>query len=381
MKSRLIFCIVLAAVCITAAALIAQVPVERSTLPKPEESPLFVERYSELQPNERISVQVYESVNRSVVNIDTQTTRMVLFGEIDVPGAGSGIVLDKQGHILTNSHVIANIDACRVTLYNGESYDAVPVGEDPVTDLAVIKINAPAETLYPIQFGDSSKLLVGQQIFAIGNPFGLERTLTSGIISSLNRSIPGRIESRSIKGIIQVDAPINPGNSGGALLDTKGRCIGVNTAIASTKSGGSHGVGFAVPCNTISRIAPQLIKNGKVIRGEIGIGAVREIEREFQNGKVLQGLLVRALVQQGAAEKAGLRGPKIIKEHVNWGGMPSIRQRFDPYAADIIVGIDGQPTKKVDDFTSIIDDHKPGDSVVLDVYREGKIAKVSIVLE
>jgi S1-C subfamily serine protease len=375
-KITLLVALALAAVAIVA----AQVPVERSTLPKPEESPLFVERYSELQPEERINVQIYENCNRSVVNVDTKTTiNFFLLGEIDEPGAGSGIVIDKQGHILTNSHVIDNVDACRVTLYNGETYDATLVGVDAVTDLAVIKIKAPADVLFPIQIGDSSKLLVGQSIYAIGNPFGLERTLTSGIISSLNRSIPGRVESRSIKGAIQVDAPINPGNSGGALLDSKGRCIGITTAIAS-KSGGSHGVGFAVPSKTILRIIPQLIKNGKVIRGEIGIGAVREIERELPQGKI-QGLLVRALLPNGAAEKAGLKGPKVVKERFYWRGMSGVQSKVDPNVADIILGIDGQGTKKVDDFTGIVDDHKPGDSLMLDVYRDGKTVKVPVVLE
>ena len=353
--------------------LTAQVPETASTLPRPDESPLFVERYTELQPNERVAIQVYERCNRSVVNIDTQTTHNTfLFGQIDEPGAGSGIVLDKEGHILTNHHVIANVDAVKVTLFNGDSYEARLVGIDPITDLAVIAIAAPPAALFPITFGDSSKLLVGQQIFAIGNPFGLERTLTSGLISSLNRSMPSQDRRRSIRGLVQTDAAINPGNSGGALLDTQGRLIGINTAIAS-RSGGSHGVGFAIPSRTILRIIPQLISNGKVIRGESGIEMVRVVPRELSNGGAIHGLFVTQLTENGPAEKAGLRTPRTVR---------TVRgvQR-DLSTADIITAADGMPIRKIDDFTAIIDERGPGDRVVLDVIREGSITKITVVLE
>jgi S1-C subfamily serine protease len=353
------------------------IPEHLSTLPRPEESPLFVERYAELIPEERISVQVYERCNKSVVNIDTQTIyNTFLLGKIDEPGAGSGIVLDKEGHILTNSHVISKVDSVLVTFFNGESYPATIVGEDPITDLAVLKVNAPAKDLYPAALADSSRLLVGQKIFAIGNPFGLERTLTSGLISSLNRSIPSRVPARSIKGLIQIDAAINPGNSGGALLDTQGKMIGINTAIAS-QSGGSHGVGFAIPANTISRIVPQLIKNGKVIRGEIGIDAVRVIEHDS-----VHGLLIRSLIPDGAAEKAGLRGPKIVKIRAPHGAFAfEVGSKIDWSAADIIVAVNGIETKKAEDFTTVIDDHKPGDRIQLEVIRNGKRVQVPVVLE
>ena len=358
----------------TATFLIAQVPETASSLPKPGDSPLFIERYAELHPSERVSVQVYERCNRSVVNIDTQKTYTVfLFGQIDEPGAGSGIVLDKEGHILTNLHVISNVDAATVTLFNGEAYPATLVGLDPITDLAVIKIKATPEVLYPITFGDSSKLLVGQHIFAIGNPFGMERTLTGGLVSSLNRSMPSRmLEGRSIWGLIQTDAAINPGNSGGALLDTHGRLIGINTAIAS-RTGGSHGVGFAIPSKTILRIVPQLITNGKVIRGEIGIDSVREVVRELPGGVKIQGLLILELAAEGAAATAGLRGSRTIRE--------SGILRRDVSSADIITAIEGVPTKKADDFTAVIDERVPDDRVVLDVFREGKVVKVSVTLK
>jgi len=353
------------------------IPAEASTLPAPNESPLFVERYAELTPEERISVQVYEQCNRSVVNIDTQTRYNVfLLGAVDEPGAGSGIVLDREGHILTNSHVISGVDSIVVTLFTGEEYPATVVGEDLITDLAVLKISAPAKDLLPAVFTDSSRLLVGQKVFAIGNPFGLERTLTSGLISSLNRSIPGRLQGRAINGAIQIDAAINPGNSGGVLLDTQGKMIGINTAIAS-KSGGSHGVGFAIPTNTIARIIPQIIKHGKVIRGNIGIDKALDRERDG-----MKGVLVGVLVPKGAAEKAGLRGLRFVKERSLVGGAIVIQQpKIDIGAADLIVAVDGVETKKTVDFTAIIDDHKPGDRVVLDVIRGDNRIKVPVVLE
>jgi S1-C subfamily serine protease len=356
----------------------AQVPETTSTLPKPDESPLFVERYAELQPNERIAIQVYQRCNRGVVNIDTRTIHnALLFGQIpvgqfDEPGAGSGIVLDKEGYILTNYHVIANVDVIKVTLFNGESYEAKRVGIDPITDLAVVMIKAPKDVLFPLEPGDSSKLLVGQQIFAIGNPYGLERTLTSGLISSLNRSIPGK-ENRNITGLIQTDAAINPGNSGGALLDTQGKLIGINTAIVG-KSGGSHGIGFAIPTRTIYRIVPHLITDGKVIRAEAGIEIAREV-RETLNGVLVQGLLIVRLAEKGAAEKAGLRGPRFVRVR------GALQPQPDMSVADIITAVEGIPVKKGDDFLAIIDERKPGDRIVLDVFREGRIIKVPITLD
>ena len=361
---------------LTPTALLAQVPETVSSLPKSNESPLFIERYAELQPNERVSIQVYEQCNKSVVNIDTKKTHSVfLLGRFDEPGAGSGIVLDKEGHILTNHHVIANVHAATITLFNGDTYEAKLVGYDLITDLAVIHISAPPEVLFPITFGDSSKLLVGQQIFAIGNPFGLERTLTSGLISSLNRSMPSREEGRSIRELIQIDAAINPGNSGGALLDTQGRLIGINTAIAS-RSGGSHGVGFAIPTKTIAKIVPQLLVNGKVVRGETGIDAVLEISREFADGGKIQGLLVLELAENGAAANAGLRTARMIRERSGF-----FRRDVSLADADIIVAVEGVPIKKADDFMAIIDERKPEERIMLDVLREGTIIKVPIVLK
>ena len=187
-------------------------------------------------------------------------------------------MIDRDGHVLTNFHVVEGAREIRVTLFDGQTYDAKLVGGDPDTDVAVLKIDAPAESLFPVAFGSSTNLLVGQRVFAIGNPFGLERTLTTGIISSLNRSLPGRHGRRSLRSIIQIDAAINPGNSGGPLLDSHGRMIGMNTAIAS-KTGESAGVGFAIPINTIARVVPQLIQNGRVRRPDSGIARVYQTDR------------------------------------------------------------------------------------------------------
>ncbi len=241
-------------------------PLPRAPIPLPPQP-----EEPQLTPEERVNVAVYEAVNRGVVNINTKSVRSETFSLFEVPseGAGSGSVLDTQGHILTNFHVIEGAREVQVTLHDGQSYEARLVGKDASNDVAVLKIEAPAASLVPVQLGDSRNLKVGQRVFAIGNPFGLERTLTTGIISSLNRTLPAR-NHRSIRSIIQIDAAINPGNSGGPLLDTHARLIGMNTAIASS-TGQSAGVGFAIPASNIARVVPQLIEHGHVIRPDAGI--------------------------------------------------------------------------------------------------------------
>jgi S1-C subfamily serine protease len=253
----------------------------------------------EWTPEERVNIGVYEAVNRGVVNITTRSGRgdSIFSFESVSEGAGSGSVLDKEGRILTNYHVVAGAAEIAVTLYNGESYEGSVVGQDPINDIAVLRISAPAELLFPMIPGDSSRLKVGQRIFAIGNPFGLERTLTTGIVSSLNRSIPGR-SGRSMKQIIQIDAALNQGNSGGPLLDSRGRLVGMNTAIAS-RTGENTGVGFAIPVNTILRVTPELIEHGRVARADLGVARVYETD---------EGLKIAQLTPGGPAERAGLRG-------------------------------------------------------------------------
>jgi len=282
-----------------------------------------------MTPDERVNIMVYQQVNRSVVNINTRgvAANPLMMFEVISEGEGSGAVLDKAGHVLTNFHVIEGAREVRVTLFDGKTYDARLVGGDPDTDVAVIMIDAPAESLYPVSFGSSSNLLVGQRVFAIGNPFGLERTLATGVISSLNRSLPGRHGGRSLRSIIQIDAAINPGSSGGPLLDHSARMIGMNTAIAS-KTGESAGVGFAIPVNTIVRVVPQLIRNGKVKRPDSGIARVFQTDR---------GLLVLTLVPNGPAQRAGLQGPKIEKKQKKQGLFITEYNTVNLAAADMVL--------------------------------------------
>jgi S1-C subfamily serine protease len=323
-------------------------------------------------PDERTNIAVYDAVNRSVVNINTKTTVPTGLFLLEVPseGAGSGIVLDKQGHVLTNFHVIENAKEIQVLLFDGSSHQATLVGFDPATDVAVIKVAAPVDVLVPVNFGTSNDLRVGQRVFAIGNPFGLERTLTTGIISSLNRSLPTRT-GRTIKSIIQTDAAINPGNSGGPLLDSSSRLIGMNTAIAS-RTGQSAGVGFAIPVGTLARIVPQLVQQGKVVRPDAGIARVYQTDR---------GLLVAALSPEGPAERAGIRGFKVIRERRRQGPFVAEFERVDRTGADLVVAVAGQAVRTADDFLSAIDSKNPGDQVLVTVEREGHRLDVSLVLE
>lgn len=319
-----------------------------------------------LTPEEAITVAVYEAVNRGVVNITSKSKgERVLLMELQSEGSGSGAVLDTAGHILTNYHVVQDATSIEVTLFNGEPYDATLVGADPLNDLAVIRIEAPEDELFPVTLGDSRSLKVGMRVFALGNPFGLERTLTTGIISSLNRSLQIR-GNWTIKSIIQIDAAINPGSSGGPLLDAHGRLIGINTAIATT-TGQSAGVGFAIPSSLVLRVVPQLMKHGRVIRPEIGISRVYQTE---------EGLLIAQLRPNGPAEKAGLLGPKVTKRRTG----PFVVERVDRSAADMIVAIDDQKIATADDFLSYIDEKKPGEDVLLTIIRDGKKLRVAVSL-
>ncbi len=322
---------------------------------------------NELTPDEQINVMVYENVNHCVVNITTRNVKVENFFLRAVPeeGTGSGVVIDRAGHIVTNYHVIENVREVIVTMHDGESYDATFVGADPVNDIAVIRVEAPVELLHPVRLGDSAPLKVGMKVFAIGNPFGLERTLTTGVISSLNRSLQIH-RDRTIKSIIQIDAAVNPGNSGGPLLDSHGRMIGINTAIYS-KTGQSSGVGFAIPANLIKRVVPQLIRHGQVFRAEIGISRVYETEK---------GLLIAKLSAGGAAENAGLKGPQILRQRRG----PFIIERMDRSAADLIIALDGNPITSAEDFRDEIEAHKPGETVVLTIVRANKELRIPVIL-
>lgn len=344
--------------------------------PRANEPPPLAEALStidgDLTAEERVSVAIYEAVNRSVVNITTKGVRgdRFLFMEIPAEGEGSGSIITRDGYVLTNAHVIEGAREIRVTLFDGNTYDAQLVGQDVANDVAVLKIVAPAASLFPVVFGDSTRLRVGQRVYAIGNPFGFERTMSTGIISSLNRTLPSRRSHRTIKQMIQVDAAINPGNSGSPLLDSHGRMIGMNTAIAS-RTGESAGVGFAIPINTITRIVEQLIRSGRVVRPEAGIAQVYQTER---------GLLIAMLVPNGPAEQAGLRGPKVTTQRKRLGPAVYEYQTVERAAADLIVAVNGQPVKTADDFLSLVEAKQPGDQVIITVIREGRRVDVPLRL-
>ncbi len=308
---------------------------------------------------ERAAVFVYHRANRSVVNINTKNVRTLhlVMLELTNEGAGSGCVLDKSGRILTNYHVIEDAGRIAVTLYNGQTYDAKVVGADRPTDIAVVQIDAPPEELHPLPIGDSRDLRVGMQVYAIGNPFGLERTLTAGIVSSLNRTL-GITRGRSIRSIIQIDAAINPGSSGGPLLNTRAELVGLNTAIAST-TGQSSGVGFAIPTTLVQRVVPELISHGRFIRPEVGIVKVLETG---------EGLLILSVDADGPAARAGLRGPAMVKRRVGF----FTQEVEDRKAADLIVAVNEIETKTADDFLTTVESHQPGESVRITVLRDGK---------
>ncbi len=320
-----------------------------------------------LGPDEAVSAYVYEANSRSVTNIATRIgSARGLFGDNPTSDSGSGFVLDRDGHILTNNHVIEHAQRILVTLANGQEFEAERVGADPINDMAVVRIKAPPEMLVPVRFADSSNLKVGMKVFAIGNPFGLQSTMTTGIISSLDRTLPVTL-ARSIKSVIQIDAAINPGNSGGPLLSSHGEVIGINTAIAS-KTGQNSGIGFAIPSNLVARVVPELIEHGRFIRPEFGIDEVARTE---------QGLRIETLATDGPAARAGLRGPEIRRTR---RGFVTFETR-DVSRADIVVGVNGKKTLKPDEFLSEVESHRPGDRISIEVLRDGEVVSVQVLLQ
>jgi S1-C subfamily serine protease len=295
-----------------------------------------------------------------VVNVHSTTYARDFFGFVDArEGSGSGSILDQDGNILTNYHVIENAQKVSVSLGGEKDYPAKIIGGDPDTDLAVIRLlEKPREALTVVPLGDSDRLSVGQKVLAIGNPFGLDRTLTTGVISGLQRPIRAR-NDRPIEGAIQTDASINPGNSGGPLLDSHGRMIGINSQILSP-SGASAGVGFAVPVNIAKRIVPQLIRSGAVTRPKLDM-TTRNIEalKNQVDLPVSEGVMVWQVAAGGAAAAAGLRG---------------IAQTEDGEVAlgDIIVSLDGQKVGNSDDLYRILEKHQVGQTVQVEIIRNGR---------
>lgn len=312
---------------------------------------------------ELINIAVYERVSRSVCNIDTVMQRgfRLMLNAPPLEGSGSGWVWDKEGHIVTNHHVIDGSDSITVTLFKGDPIPARVVGSDPQNDLAVLKIDVSPEMLHPVTIGTSSNLRVGQRVFAIGSPFGLERTMTVGIVSSLERTIKSPRTNRMIKKIIQVDAALNQGNSGGPLLDSGGNLVGMNTAIASS-TGENTGVGFAIPVDTINRFVPQLIRFGVVRRAWLGIEIFWRAE---------PGLGVVYAAEGGPAASAGIRSAKIERKIVRTRRGLEEAVEIDQSKADIILAVAGIPVNTTDELQDILDQLEPGQSVNLTILRGG----------
>lgn len=327
---------------------------------------------------EKQNISVYENTNDAVVNITTETLGVNWFLE-PIPqegGSGSGSIIDSRGYILTNTHVIEDATKIFVSLSDGSQYNAKVIGVDRENDLAVLKFDPPANTqLNTIKFGDSDGLKVGQRVLAIGNPFGLTRTLTVGIVSALGRPIQTD-KNVIIKNMIQTDTAINPGNSGGPLLDSDGRMIGINTMIYST-SGSSAGVGFAVPINTAKRVVSEIIKYGKVRRASIDAELV-QLNASIANYaglSVQRGLLVSRVKKNSNAEKAGLRG-----------GANAVRYGIGKRAAviylggDIITEIAGQSVSNLSEYYAILEDKKANDSISVTVLRGTKTVTLTLTL-
>lgn len=328
--------------------------------------PRAITARGDLAEDEKNTIDIFRESAPSVVFITSLAVRRNLFSlnAVQIPqGTGSGIIWDRDGRIVTNYHVISDASHIRVTLSDQSEHKAVLVGAAPDKDLAVLQISASANKLKPIAVGEASNLLVGQKVFAIGNPFGLDHTITSGIISALGREI-NAITGRTIKGVIQTDAAINPGNSGGPLLDSAGRLIGVNTAIYSP-SGAYAGIGFAVPVEEINRVVPELIKHGRLIKPGIGVTLVDE--RYAARYGVRTGILIGEVEAGGPADQAGLQAAR--------------QYRGEIVSGDIIVGIDGTPVNSVEDIRTILENFKVGDEIELAYLREGQQLTVRMRLE
>ncbi len=326
--------------------------------------------------DENENINVYRLCNEAVVNINTKVTSYDWFWDPYVTdgGSGSGSIIDKRGYILTNVHVISGATKIYVSLADGSQYEASVVGQDIDSDLAVIKIDVPSEvTLKTIPFGDSTKLQVGQKVIAIGNPFGMERTMTTGIVSGLGRPIQNS-NDRIIRNMIQTDAAINPGNSGGPLLDTTGKMVGINTMIMSS-SGSSSGVGFAVPSEIAVRVVNDLLKYGKVQRGVINASIVQLTSRiaQYAGLDVSTGMLVSEVDDGSNAQKAGLKGGT---KAVYYGSRNNILY----LGGDVITKIDGISITSLAEYYSALESKKPGDVVSVVVHRNKKDVTLKITL-
>lgn len=324
-----------------------------------------------LSEDERVNVEIYEALSRSVVNV-TSTRLELGFWLQPVPrqGTGSGFLIDDRGLILTNHHVIQDARQLQITLFDESKHDAEIVGRDPLSDLALLRIDCPPGVCRPIKLSEGADLRVGQKVLAIGNPFGLERTLTTGVISSLGRSLETR--EGVIDDLIQSDAAINPGNSGGPLLNTRGEVIGINSAIISG-TGQNVGIGFAVPARTISRVLPDLLEHGRVLRPVFGVSG-RPLGRQLARAldiPVEGGFLIEQVARGGTADAAGLRGGN---RRVFYGNLPIL------IGGDVLVSLAGQNIQSRNDVVRAIQDRRPGERVHIVYYRDGRRVETEIEL-
>jgi S1-C subfamily serine protease len=321
-----------------------------------------------LTPEEKGNIAVFESAKGSVVYIST-TERVMDYWTLNVQtvpyGTGSGFIWDTAGHIITNLHVVAGAAEATVRLSDGKDYPAQLVGLSKAHDIAVLQIQIPTKSAVPIPIGTSHDLQVGQKVYAIGNPFGLDWTLTTGIVSALDRSLTGE-NGVLIQHLVQTDAAINPGNSGGPLLDSAGRLIGMNTAIYSP-SGASAGVGFAVPVDMVNRVVPELISKGFYASPSLGVQTDETLSRAVARQLGVTGAAILHVRPGGPAERAGLRGARVGR-----------RNSIVP--GDVIVAIDGKDVDSVARLLALLDDHKAGEVVQLTVWREGQHTHVPVTL-
>jgi len=331
----------------------------------PEAESRPVTARGDLAADEQNTIALFESTSTSVVYITTIELRRNLFSlnVYEIPqGTGSGLIWDRDGRIVTNYHVIEDANRVEVTLADHSTWKGTVVGVSPDKDLAVLQISAPSDRLNPIMIGESENLRVGQKVFAIGNPFGLDQTMTTGIVSALGREIQS-VSGRTIQGVIQTDAAINPGNSGGPLLDSAGRLIGINTAIYSP-SGASAGIGFAVPVNIVNRVVPEIIKYGRAVKPGLGVTiANNQIARRFG----VKGVLLINIQPGSAAEKAGLRGTRRIGNEIVLG--------------DIIELVNNTAVSSFDDLMNEFDRYRVGDEIVLGIIRDDRRIDIRVALE
>ncbi|MGB5733371.1 MAG: trypsin-like peptidase domain-containing protein [Thiohalocapsa sp.] len=341
-------------------------------LVKYDVEPRPVTARGDIAGDEQATIEIFESASPSVVYISTTAELLSPWTRnlTEVRrGTGSGFVWDGSGHIVTNYHVIEDARSARVRLSDGRSYNARFIGASPEHDLAVLRIGVSLARIKPVAIGSSGDLRVGQKVFAIGNPFGFDYSLTTGVVSALNRTIYSD-EHGEIRHLVQTDAAINPGNSGGPLLDSAGRLIGVNTAIYSP-SGGFSGIGFAVPVDTVNRVVPQLIANGRYLRPRLGILGDDDVSRPILAGLGLEGVVILRVEPDSPAAVAGLEGTRVS-------------EAGDVIPGDIIQAVDGKPVGEMGDLIDLLDNYRIGDEVMLDLIRGGvrggSPTKLSVIL-